>query len=243
MRVLIFLYSVYGILVFGLIFIFLFPFFVAVIFIPRFEHQASTLNRICVKTTFFFLFLNCSRIEFEQPLDSKQPYILAANHFSYLDVLTLGLIPHNFKFIGKQSLKKIPVFGYMYSRLHVLVNRADFKDRYASLQRARQELQRGFSMAFFPEGGIRTKKPPQMAQFKEGCFRLAVEEQISVVPVTIHRNHLLLPNTKPLMMHSGLISLKVHQPVSPEGTDDEAVKKLKEEVWKVIDEEIKRTNP
>lgn len=243
MRALIFLYSVYGILVFGLMFIFLFPFFLVVIFIPRFEHRASTLNRICVRVTFFFFFLNRSRIEFEQPLNPNQPYILAANHFSFLDILAMGLIPHNFKFIGKQSLRKIPIFGYMYSRLHVLVNRADFKDRYASLQRARQELQRGFSMAFFPEGGIRTKKPPQMASFKEGCFRLAVEEQISVVPVTIHRNHLLLPNTKPLMMHRGLISLKVHRPVSPEGTDDEAVKKLKEEVWKVIDEEIKRTNP
>ena len=114
----------------------------------------------------------------------------------------------------------------MYSKLHVLVDRSNFKDRYASWQRARQELHKGFSMAFFPEGGIYTKNPPEMVRFKDGCFRLAVDEQIPIVPVTIHRNHILLPDGKPLLMHAGRVSLKVHHPISPEGTDDEAAKKL-----------------
>lgn len=243
MRTLILLYSAYGLFIFGLIFAFLLPFFLVAIFIPRFEHWTGTLNWLWAKGLFFFLFLNRSRIEYEEPLDPKQRYILGANHFSYLDIPTMGLIHHNFKFIGKHSLKNVPIFGYMYSKLHVLVDRANFKDRYASFQRARLELHRGFSMAFFPEGGIYTKNPPQMVRFKEGCFRLAVDEQIPVVPVTIHRNHILLPDGKPLMMHRGLVSLKVHKPINPEGTDDEAVKKLKETVWQVIDEEIKRTNP
>ena len=242
MRTLTLIYSAYGLFIFGLIFALLLPFFLIAIFVPRCEHWVGTLNWLWARGLFFLLFLNRSNIEYEEPLDGKQRYIFGANHFSYLDIPTMGLIRHNYKFIGKHSLRTVPVFGYMYSKLHVLVDRSNFKDRYASFQRAREELQRGFSMAFFPEGGIYTKTPPDMVRFKDGCFRLAVDEQIPVVPVTIHRNHILLPDGKPLLMHKGLVSLKVHKPIRPEGTDDEAVKKLKDQVWHVINEEIKRTN-
>ena len=243
MRIFILIYSAYGLFVFGLVFALLLPFFLLAILVPRLETWTGTLNWLWARGFFFMLFLNRTRIEYEEPLDRRQRYIFGANHFSYLDIPTMGLIRHNFKFIGKHSLKNVPVFGWMYSRLHVLVDRSNFKDRYASWQRAQQEIHKGFSMTFFPEGGIYTKNPPEMVRFKDGCFKLAVDEQIPVVPVTIHRNHILLPDGKPLLMHKGLVSLKVHKPISPAGTDDAAVKQLKDAVWQVIDQEIKRTNP
>lgn len=200
--------------------------------------MASTLNWIWARVFFFFMFLNRTSIQYEQRPDSKQSYILCANHFSYLDIPTMGLIYHNFKFIGKSSLRKIPVWGYMYSRLHILVNRESLKDRYASFAQAKEALKAGFSIVFFPEGGILSQHPPEMARFKEGSFKLAVEEQIPIIPVTIHRNHILLPDKKPLVMHTGKVSLKVHQPIWPEGNNDEAAKKLKTEVRAVIENEL-----
>ena len=97
-------------------------------------------------------------------------------------------------------------------------------------------------MCFSPEGGILTKNPPQMVTFKEGAFRISVNEQIPIVPVTIPYNHILLPDEKSLLMHSGVIYMKVHKPIWPGGTDDEAVKKIKQQCRAVIEEELKKYN-
>ena len=234
------IYSLYGLLVFALIFIVLLPFFLLVIFIPGLQSLASRLNHIWARLFFFFLFLNRTQVIFEEKLDSGQRYIFCANHTSFLDIPTMGLIKHNFKFIGKASLKKVPVWGYMYSKLHILVDRASLRSRHNSWIKAKEAIKRGASIVFFPEGGILTKEPPKMVSFKEGSFRIAVDEQIPIVPVTIPYNHILLPDKMPLIMHPGKVVVKVHKPIWPEGSDDHAVLTLKKEVRRVIEQELNR---
>ena len=190
------IYSVYGLVVFGLTFLVLLPFFLLAIFVRPLEKFASPLNYIWAKVFFFFLFLNRSKVVWEEQLDKKQRYVFCANHFSFLDIPSMGLMGHNFKFIGKASLKKVPLWGYMYSKLHILVDRASLKSRHNSWLAAQQAIQKGFSIVFFPEGGILTKEPPKMVAFKDGAFRISVNEQIPIVPVTIPYNHILLPDEK-----------------------------------------------
>ncbi len=103
MRTLTLIYSAYGLFIFGLIFALLLPFFLIAIFVPRCEHWVGTLNWLWARGLFFLLFLNRSQIEYEEPLDEKQRYIFGANHFSYLDIPTMGLIRHNYKIIGMHS--------------------------------------------------------------------------------------------------------------------------------------------
>lgn len=237
-KLLLILYSTYGLVIFALVFLVLLPFFLLAIFIPPLEKMAATLNHIWARTFFFLLFLNRTQVTYETPLDKNQRYVFCANHFSFLDIPSMGLIPHNFKFIGKMSLKKVPLWGYMYSKLHILVDRKSLKSRHNSWLEVQAAIQRGFSMVFFPEGGILAKTPPQMVAFKEGAFRIAVNEQIPIVPVTIPYNHILLPDEKLLIMHPGKVLIKVHQPIMPTGHDDSAVKNLKLEVRKKMEEEL-----
>ncbi len=150
----------------------------------------------------------------------------------------MGLINHKFKFIGKASLRKVPIWGFMYSRLHILVDRSSLKSRHNSWLKVQEEIKKGFSIVFFPEGGILSKNPPQMAPFKEGSFRIAVDEQIPIVPVTILNNHLLLPDRVPLTMHPGKMEMIVHEPIWPTGQDDEAVNALKQAVRQKIEETL-----
>jgi len=236
------IYSIYGLIVFVLIFLILLPFFLMAMFIKPFEKMAATLNHIWAKMFFFFMFLNKTSVSYEEKLDKNQTYIFCANHASYLDIPTVGLINHNFKFIGKSSLKKVPLWGYMYGKIHILVNRDSMKSKYDSLQKVRDALNKGFSVVFFPEGGIVSKKSPQMARFKEGSFRLAVEENIPIVPLTIPFNHEILPDEMPLNIRLGKISIKVHKPIYPESNSDKAVKDLKEKVARIMQEEINKEN-
>ena len=78
-----------------------------------------------------------------------------------------------------------------------------------------------------------------MANFKEGSFRIAVEEQIPIIPVTIPYNYLLLPDKMPLLMHTGRVEMVVHEPIWPNGTDDEAVSELKKAVRQKIEDTLK----
>lgn len=237
-KVLLKVYSIYCLLVFVLTFIVLLPFFLLAIFIKPLEGIAPFLNHVWAKVFFFFLFLNGTHKTFEMQLDRKQNYIFCTNHTSFLDIPTMGLINHKFKFIGKASLRKVPIWGFMYSRLHILVDRSSLKSRHNSWLKVQEEIKKGFSIVFFPEGGILSKNPPQMAPFKEGSFRIAVDEQIPIVPVTILNNHLLLPDRVPLTMHPGKMEMIVHEPIWPTGQDDEAVNALKQAVRQKIEETL-----
>ena len=233
-----FVYSVYGLIVFALIFIVFLPFFLLAIFVKPLEKTASFFNHLWARIFFFLLFLNRTKIRFEEKLNRKQRYVFCANHTSFLDIPTMGLINHNFKFIGKASLKKVPLWGYMYARLHILVDRASLRSRHNSWVKAKEAIERGFSITFFPEGGIYAKEPPKMVAFKEGALRVAIDQQIPIVPVTIPNNYWLLPDKMPLIQHPGLVEVYVHKPIWPEGTDDVAVKKLKVQVREVIEQKL-----
>ena len=232
------IYSIYGLVVFALTFIILLPFFLLAIFVKPMEKMAATLNYIWARVFFFFLFLNRTKITFEKRLDRKQTYIFCANHTSFLDIPTIGLIRHNFKFIGKASLKKVPIWGYMYNKLHILVDRESMRSKHSTWLKAKEAIANGFSLVFFPEGGILSKEPPKMVAFKEGSFKIAVEQQIPIVPVTIPFNHLLLPDKRPLMMHTGTAYVHVHEPIWPEGNDEQAVKLLKQKVRATMETQL-----
>ncbi len=232
------IYSIYAYAIFLMLFLLLMPFFLLVIFVKPLEKCAGFFNHIWARLFFFLMFLNRTKVKYHSKIDPKGRYIFCANHTSYLDIPTVGLIRHNYKFIGKSSLKKKPIWGFMYSRLHILVNRENMRSRYQSWIEAAEAISKGFSIVFFPEGGIYTKNPPQMTAFKEGSFRIAVNEQIPIVPIAIPFNHLIMPDNSPLTMHPGLIRMDVLEPIWPKGTDDESIKKLKAETKLAIEEAL-----
>lgn len=174
-------------------------------------------------------------------LDKNQQYILCSNHFSYLDIPILGLFPMAFKFVGKSSLARIPVFGYMYRTLHITVNRKSYRSRAQSLVKAREAVKNGFNVGFFPEGGIRLKKYPEMVEFKDGAFKLAVENNIPIIPVSMPDNYLILKDDDLLNIRRKTCRIVYHTPIWPAGQDEEDVKKLRREVFRVIQTELNQS--
>jgi 1-acyl-sn-glycerol-3-phosphate acyltransferase len=87
----------------------------------------------------------------------------------------------------------------------------------------------------FPEGGIVTTEFPRMARFKDGAFKLSVDKQIPIVPVTIATNWILLPGELgDLNWHP--IRVIFHEPIYPEGKDESILRK---EVYEIIDAELR----
>ena len=128
------------------------------------------------------------RIQREQTPNLKKSYMFVANHTSMTDImLMLVSVKNPFVFVGKKELAKIPVFGFFYRRTCILVDRNSVKSRQAVFLRAQRRLKQGLSICIFPEGGV-PEESVVLDDFKDGAFRLAINHQIPIVPMTFYDN-------------------------------------------------------
>jgi 1-acyl-sn-glycerol-3-phosphate acyltransferase len=233
------LYTLYAGLLFVFLFVLLFPFFLVPIFFPKLHALTGVLNRVWAYLMFPLIAMPF-RIEERKRLDRKQQYIFVANHFSYLDIASMGFNPVNAVFVGKSDMEKVPLFGFMYRKLHITVDRASLSSRINTLKRSMQAIEEGKSLVIFPEGGILTKHAPAMIKFKDGAFRVAIEKQIPILPVTIPNNWIILPDEEPLLLRWGIMKVIFHEPIETKGMTVGEVDALKEQAFSCIHTELEK---
>lgn len=235
-RVLHRLWSVYFYFLFFVYFAILFPvYFVLLLFKSNVTHDfAHNMNRVWGR---FISIPSLIRISSEgrQHLDKKSVYVFAPNHRSYMDIPACNVgIPHSFRFMGKAELNAIPFFGWMFSRLHISVKRESKTSSYQSFIRAKEKIQSGRSVLVFPEGGIPHDKRPVLFRFKDGAFRLAIENEVPIVPVSIVGADKVFPDDGRLLVSPGRIKVKIHQPIQTKGLVVDDMGNLKQQVHDVI---------
>lgn len=238
MKVLQALHAIYIFLIFAILFIVFFPLLMVPVIFKKAHHLTGVFNRwwahIFFRLTFF-----PKQLEIHPEIDKKTQYIFCPNHFSYLDIPTMGLNPVNSIFVGKNDMERIPLFGYMYKKLHITVDRESLKSRYTTLIRSSQAIDEGKNLMIFPEGGIISKEMPKMYRFKDGAFRIAIEKQIPIVPVTIPYNWIILPDDS-LLPKLKKLKVVFHKPINTMGMTLEEIDKLKQQTYNTIDAELKR---
>ena len=164
--------------------------------------------------------------------------MLVANHTSMLDIMLMLLVSKNpFVFVGKKELVKIPVFGFFYKRVCIMVDRDDVKSRTGVYRRAQRRLNQGLSICIFPEGGV-PDESILLDTFKDGAFKMAIAHKIPVVPIIFYDNKKRFPFTF-LSGGPGRMRAKVHDFFKTETLVEEDKKMLKEEVRQVILNELK----
>ena len=147
-------------------------------------------------------------------VDPKASYVFVANHQSAYDIFSIyGFLNHNFKWMMKKSLEKVPFVGFACRCAgHIMVDRTSATGIKASMQKARKTLRNGMSLVVFPEGSrTRTGK---MANFKRGAFKLAADFNLPLVPITINGSYDVMPRST-YMIKPGHITLTIHKPVGP----------------------------
>lgn len=228
-------------LVFGLLFaIFFIPLLIP-IFSPKQFQLIGILNRWWARGLFFFLGVPW-HLEYRAKLDPKKQYIFAPNHFSFIDIPTMGLNRHNAIFVGKSEMESVPLFGWMYKNLHITVDRTKLRSMYSTHIKTLKALDEGKSITIFVEGGIYTSKPPKMVRLKDGAFRAAIEKQIPIVPVSIPHNWILLP-VEPMLLKWIPTKIIFHEPIAVAGMTLDNIDNLKEKVYNTIDTELRAQNP
>lgn len=170
----------------------------------------------------------------------NQVYIYCPNHFSYLDIALLTLaMPSYFVFVGLHDLEKIPLFGYMYRKIHITIDRSSRRSRYQTYQNIKTALNEGKNVVIFPEGGIWTEDFPRISPFKEGAFRIAIELGVPIIPVTIPFNWKIMPvvDLKNFKYHKSHVIF--HKAIETKSLSRKDINSLKDKTYEAIDTQMK----
>jgi 1-acyl-sn-glycerol-3-phosphate acyltransferase len=146
-------------------------------------------------------------------VDAGVPRVYMANHQSYFDILgLLAYLPVDFKFLMKQELMRIPIFGFTMRRAgYIGIERNDPRKAVKSIQEAAQRIRDGASVLIFPEGT--RSVDGHLQDFKRGGFKLALKSRSDIVPVVIRGSRRILPKGR-FRINRGRFSLSVGNPIA-----------------------------
>jgi len=231
------IWRLWFLLMFMLVFILFIPalfFFTAIV---KNEITVAKLCRYWSKLTIYLSFI-FPKVEWEEKLSKKEQYIFCPNHVSTLDIpFIMAVIPMPIQYIGKAEIAKIPLFGYFFKNNSVIVDRANKRNAYSSFLKAGEKLKMGINMCIFPEGGI-PKADVFLKKFKNGPFRLALEKNIKIVPITMPDSKSMFPEQY-FKGRPGIVRIKIHKPIDPNNLTEKSIENFNLSVYNTIFEQLK----
>lgn len=229
-------------------FLLLYPFFFTFLQRKKWHLYANRFRRLWSFTLFIFtglLFRVTYEKEFKEKFFKKKergPYIFCPNHTSYADIpLVLISLPGLYRFMAKVELARIPMFGIFFRTIDITVDRSSVTASFKAFEEAGESLDENVSLVLYPEGAT-SDNAPALMPFKKGPFKLAIDKQVSVVPISILDNWRLFPNDGKQRGRPGITRAIIHNPIETKGLTQDDVETLREKVYHVIDETIKKAN-
>lgn len=173
------------------------------------------------------------RVKFEEKIDWSKPYILCANHTSVLDITAMTYIsPRAITFLGKAELLKNPVTRIFFKTIDIPVDRKSKMSSFRSFKKANDMLKEGKTLVIFPEGKIDKQYPPTIHPFKSGAFRMAIENNIPIIPIVIENAwEILWDDGHKLGSHPGTVNIQVFAPINTREYTEKNASDLEDHVY------------
>lgn len=175
-------------------------------------------------------------------IEPNAQLIYISNHTSYLDgLVACAVIPNFLKFLGKGEILNWPVLGYLMKHLYVPVWREDSKHRAWSMEEMNAKLKTGASFYICPEGTCNTT-PELLTHFHSGAHRLAIDNHLSIVPLTFINARYLFPR-KGLMIKPGKVTVYWHKAISTTGLTHADTENLKQQTMDILRADLLKHYP
>lgn len=157
-------------------------------------------------------------VEGRDLIDPRQTYVVVCNHQSQYDILLVyGWLGVDLRWVMKQELRKLPGIGIACEKVgHIFVDRSNPEAARRSINEALERIGNGVGILFFPEGT--RSLDGRLKPFKKGAFRLAQEQQLPVLPLTLLGTREILP-PQTLRVRPGRARIVIHPPIDPQGKD------------------------
>jgi 1-acyl-sn-glycerol-3-phosphate acyltransferase len=165
--------------------------------------------------------------------ETVRPYVIVANHGSFIDGLAIILAsPQPVVFAASSVFARRPIAGIFLRRLGCeFVGRRGAERPSLVIGRLGTVLERGDSLAVFPEGSITTL--PGVRRFRAGAFVVAAEHLRPVVPIGIQGAAEIAPPGSRLPRR-GTIRVVIGRPIQPLGDRPGAVADLANEARSAV---------
>ena len=173
------------------------------------------------------------KVDGMENLTVNGPAIYICNHQSNFDIpLLYAGLPIQFRWMAKQELFNIPLFGTAMKRGgYIPIDRSNRKEAMRSLTAAAKRIQDGASVIIFPEG---TRSPDGTLQtFKKGALLLAAKAGVPVVPMAIKGSHQVQPKGS-LRINPAPLKLTILPPIDTDGLKSARINELTTQVHDLI---------
>jgi len=235
-----FLFLIWGFLVFISAMILVFPFILLISALFR-KKKAQDIIFFFLKAWAWIFSVLCFfpvRTSGKETLNTDKACIYVCNHNSYLDAIAVVLaIPGSFKPLGKIEMVRTLIFGMIYKRVVVLIDRKSQESRARSVEELKLDLGNGQSILIFPEGTM-NRTNAVLSEFFDGAFRLAIETQTDIVPMVILNARKLLPRDKLLSIRPGVLKCVFTDRIKVKGLNPDDMFDLKTRVRKGMEQLI-----
>ncbi len=237
------MYSIYAFILFVTFMLLLFPFVIIASFFGKI-HGGNAIFRICMlwgDLLFPLIFIFPKRL-YEVPHDKTKPYIFVTNHISLLDA---GILPKAFRQpvrpLGKVELSKVPVFGFIYKKAIVTVDRSNAANRAQSIRILKSIIGKKISVLFFPEGTYNATHLP-LKEFYNGAFRVAIETQTPIKPVLFLDNYDRMHYQNVFSLTPGKCRIVFLDEIPVAGLTISNTESLKEKTFKIMERKLRHYN-
>jgi len=175
---------------------------------------------------------------YEVPHDKSKPYIFISNHISYIDAAVLvKAYRQPIRPLGKIEMGKVPVFGFIYEKAIVSVDRSSADNRANSVRLLKSITRKGISVMVFPEGTFNMTHQP-LKEFYDGAFRVAIETQTPIKPVLFLDTYDRMHYRSIFSMTPGKCRIIYLDEIPVEGLGIADVAKLKEKAYVIIEDKL-----
>lgn len=202
-------------------------------FIDPGGNSAHQVARLWGKTLLLF---SGVKVELNGDLESiktDKSYIFMANHQSAFDIFVLlAYLPVQFRWVAKEELFKIPIFGPSMRRAgYIPINRANPRDAIKSINEAARKIHEGVSVVVFPEGT--RSEDGKLLPFKSGGFVLSIKSRAPIVPTALIGTFEVKPRGS-FWVHPQTVTIMLGQPIETKGYKTRDKETLKEIVFNTM---------
>lgn len=164
----------------------------------------------------------------EKLANIEGPYLMLANHHSFLDPFAVSQIDKNqrFAYVYNRYFLSLPVVGRMLTNAGLIPKRM-FTPDIECASKILRTLKAGYSVPIFPEGRLSTDGGP--SEIEESTSKLVKLVKVPAVLIQVRKSYFLKPKWRPAR-YGGKIEVEITDVIQPEEAKEMSLDEIQNKI-------------